>query len=148
MGNLQTGLAFIMPTFTLVVGFLLNKQIPEVWRSIDTETNPTTRFITKFLLVIVFGGIVFVMAIFFLAGILISGIPDLPSAQPVNISINVNSSSCAVNLSNVDCTPSFSCEKFCPCQNISQPVVIQNVNQSCNLTKIYNPINLSLPKFS
>jgi hypothetical protein len=145
MGNLQLGLSFIMPVLTLVIGFLLNKQIPEIWRSIDTELNPRSRLITKFLIAIIFGGLVLVMALFIITGVFISGIPDLPTAQPVNVSINVNSSNCDVNIAKVDCTPSFSCEKYCPCQNISHPVVIKNMNQSCNQTKIYRPIILSLP---
>jgi hypothetical protein len=145
MGNLQTGLSFIMPVLTLVIGYLLNKQIPEVWKSANEETNIYARRLTKFLIIGIFGGIVLLLLLFaFVGGILFIS-PDLPAAQPLTVSINFNSTSGVANISNIDCTPAFSCEKFCPCQNVSQPTVIIKESQSCNETPIYQPIVLTLP---
>jgi hypothetical protein len=145
MGNLQTGLSFIMPVLTLVIGFLLNRQIPEVWRSANTETNTYARRLVKLLIIGIFGGIVLLLLVFLFAGFVISSSPDLPAAQPVTVSINFNSTSGVANISNIDCTPAFSCEKFCPYQNISQPSVTIKESQSCNQTIVYRPIILTLP---
>jgi hypothetical protein len=145
MGNLQTGLSFIMPVLTLVIGFLLNKQIPDVWRSANEETNVYTRRLTKGLVIGIFGGIVLLLLLFAFVGGLIFVSPDLPAAQPLIVSINFNSSSGVANISNIDCTPAFSCEKFCPSQNFPQPTVIIKESKLCNQTPIYRPIVLTLP---
>lgn len=145
MGNLQTGLSFIMPVLTLVIGFLLNKQIPDIWKSANEETNVYARRLTKIFLIGIFGGIVLILLLFaFVGGILFIS-PDYPAAQPLTVSINFNSTSGVANISNINCTPVFSCEKFCPCQNVSQPTVIIKESQSCNETPIYRPIVLTFP---
>ncbi len=146
MGNLQTGLSFLLPILMLFLGWLLNKQIPDIWRASSDEPNSNDRIVARVIIIGIFMATLLIVVVLFILGVVFIQSPDLPDAQPLNISLNINSPTGTVNITNLECTPSFSCEKFCPPQNCPSPTVVPNNCQSCNLTKIYNPLFLTFPK--
>jgi len=124
----------------------MNRQIPRILEETGEETNSIYRMVGKGILLFVIVASIVSIGSLLIVGTTIIGIPDLPTAQPVNVSIHIDSTNCAINISNVECTPSFSCEKFCPCENISKPLPCINETQPCDNIKIYRPILLAIPK--
>src|SRR5208283_1227199 len=149
MGNFQTGFSMLMPVLTLLLGYLMNRQIPLIWKSTESEHNPIRKIFGQGIIVFVIVMVIVGIGSLFIVGMFVIGIPDLPTSEPVNVSININSTNCVANISNIECTPTFSCEKFCPYQNITPPPVNLTVPQSCNNAyniTLYRPLILTLPR--
>jgi len=152
MGNLQTGFSIFTSLLFLFLGLVLNR-LPKIWKNITDEDDRNIRIINM----IIFGAIFFCLGLALLIicslGFAFITTPDLPTSEPVNVSININSTNCAVTVSNIDCTPTFSCERYCPrsnqvANNCQIPPDIKNEKISCNQITVYRPIILSLPIIS
>lgn len=116
MGNIDTGLAFVLLIVSFFMGLLgsrIKDRIDNYYQNPDpSERNWTILFI--FLL----GGLCLG---FLLMGFGILLMPDSPQTIPVDLTVNINCSTGILNTTNLNCTPDFSCptpppQPICPKQ--------------------------------
>ena len=154
--NFTIGLSLLLNVASILAGITVT-QLRTLWNNQITAINRLTRigYAIIFTVIIACLGMYIVTMLF--VGYLFITTPDLPNAQPLNVTLNISTSTGVINTTSFSCTPTYSCpppiqcpsQKECPEINVSLLTtcseIIQRSKLSLSSESTISPFTISSP---